>query len=200
MKLIKSSLLTKVRILEHINSNAGKEAEVLSGSIRMGRSLISFTNVPLRFSHIPRSLAPSDLPHRCQILRLPANSLSGYRKVSIVSAKQRRRLCTKAVLSENKQYPKMGAKTTGPIPPSQLIQVVEFAAKTGAEVCFLSLSLSLAVYPLNFSFEVDVRNCSVQLLFSVQNLRVRLWNVNYYFNFKNLIHLIDAVLCFFFLK
>lgn len=44
---------------------------------------------------------------------------------------------TRAVLSEisnQKPYPKMGAKSTGHIPPNQLIQVVETAAKTGAEV------------------------------------------------------------------
>lgn len=44
---------------------------------------------------------------------------------------------TRAALSEisyRKQYPKVGAKSVGPIPPAQLIQVVENAAKTGAEV------------------------------------------------------------------
>ncbi|XP_023520115.1 phosphatase IMPL1, chloroplastic [Cucurbita pepo subsp. pepo] len=44
---------------------------------------------------------------------------------------------TRAALSEisyRKQYPKVGAKSIGPIPPAQLIQVVENAAKTGAEV------------------------------------------------------------------
>ncbi|KAL9375728.1 hypothetical protein Peur_032607 [Populus x canadensis] len=44
-----------------------------------------------------------------------------------------RNVCTKAALSEMK-YPKVAASSTGPIPPSQLIQVVETAAKTGAEV------------------------------------------------------------------
>ncbi|KAF2302639.1 hypothetical protein GH714_000541 [Hevea brasiliensis] len=46
-------------------------------------------------------------------------------------------LPTKAVLSElpnQRQYPKVAANSAGPIPPSQLIQVVETAAKTGAEV------------------------------------------------------------------
>lgn len=39
----------------------------------------------------------------------------------------------RAVLSET-QFPKVGAQSTGPIPASQLIGVVEKAAKTGAEV------------------------------------------------------------------
>ena len=45
--------------------------------------------------------------------------------------------CTKAVLSEipnQKQYPKDWSQSTGPIPPSLLIQVVEIAAKIGADV------------------------------------------------------------------
>ena len=33
-----------------------------------------------------------------------------------------------------KSTPKIGAQSTGPIPPSQLIQVVEIAAKIGADV------------------------------------------------------------------
>lgn len=37
-------------------------------------------------------------------------------------------------IPNQKQYPKIGAQSTGPIPPGQLIQVVETAAKTGAEV------------------------------------------------------------------
>ncbi|XP_062096465.1 phosphatase IMPL1, chloroplastic [Humulus lupulus] len=47
-------------------------------------------------------------------------------------------LCTKAIISglpnQKHPYPKVGAHSTGSIPASQLIQVVEFAAKTGAEV------------------------------------------------------------------
>ena len=54
---------------------------------------------------------------------------------------------TRAALSEisyRKQYPKVGAKSIGPIPPAQLIQVVENAAKTGAEVC----DAMMIFYPL----------------------------------------------------
>ncbi|KAF4361845.1 phosphatase IMPL1, chloroplastic [Cannabis sativa] len=54
------------------------------------------------------------------------------------SARSFTALCTKAIISDlpnqTHPYPKVGALSTGPIPPSQLIQVVEFAAKTGAEV------------------------------------------------------------------
>ncbi|GAB2298203.1 Phosphatase impl1, chloroplastic [Dionaea muscipula] len=42
-------------------------------------------------------------------------------------------LCTKAVLSQT-QFCRIGAQSTGPIPADQLIEVVERAAKTGAEV------------------------------------------------------------------
>lgn len=45
--------------------------------------------------------------------------------------------CTKSVLSEipnQKQFAKIGAGSTGSIPSDQLLQVVESAAKTGAEV------------------------------------------------------------------
>ncbi|KAJ0081726.1 hypothetical protein Patl1_11888 [Pistacia atlantica] len=103
----------------------------------MGRSLISFSNIPLKFSHIPRSFLPLNHSNQCPFLKPGNNSLSGYQKVSVLSTKPGRKLCTKAVLSETsyqKEYPKIGAKSTGPIPPSQLIQIVETAAKTGAEV------------------------------------------------------------------
>ncbi|PIA63963.1 hypothetical protein AQUCO_00201348v1 [Aquilegia coerulea] len=48
------------------------------------------------------------------------------------------KFCTKSVLSETqyekKPYSKIGANSIGPIPPEQLLNVVEIAAKTGAEV------------------------------------------------------------------
>ncbi|KAJ0044894.1 hypothetical protein Pint_05530 [Pistacia integerrima] len=100
----------------------------------MGRSLISFSNIPLKFSHIPRSFLPLYHSNQWPFLKPSDKSSSGYQKVSVLSTKPGRKLCTKAVLSETsyqKEYPKIGAKCTGPIPPSQLIQVVEIAAKTG---------------------------------------------------------------------
>ncbi|KAF9624728.1 hypothetical protein IFM89_013266 [Coptis chinensis] len=56
--------------------------------------------------------------------------------------------CTKSVLSgtqyEKKPYhPKVGATSVGPIPPEQLLKVVELAAKTGAEVSLLLTSFIL---------------------------------------------------------
>lgn len=101
----------------------------------MGRSLVSFTNGPLRFSQLPRSFTPPSYSTQCQITRRNANSSSGYQKARVFTAKPMRTFSTKAVLS-GIPYQKVGAKSTGPIPPSQLIQVVETAAKTGAEVWF----------------------------------------------------------------
>lgn len=106
----------------------------------MGRSLISFSNIPLKFSYIPRSFPPLNHSNQCLFLKPSNNFSSGYKKVSTLSTKLGRKVSTTAVLSETsyqKDYPKIGAKSTGPIPPSQLIQVVETAAKTGAEVCLL---------------------------------------------------------------
>jgi myo-inositol-1(or 4)-monophosphatase len=103
----------------------------------MVRSMVFSTSFPLRFSPIPRSIPPQIQPNQ----RLPLNFTNkirhGFEGIRFLRAKPGRELCTKAVLSEipnQKQYPKIGAQSTGPIPPSQLIQVVEIAAKTGAEV------------------------------------------------------------------
>lgn len=72
----------------------------------MGRSLLSFSSLPLpRFLNSPNIQTKAAPP-----------------------------LLTKAVLTDQRQYPKVGAKSTGPIPPAHLVQVVETAAKTGAEV------------------------------------------------------------------
>lgn len=49
----------------------------------------------------------------------------------------RKALSTKAVLSEvpnQNQYFKVGAESTGPVPSDQLLDVIETAAKTGAQV------------------------------------------------------------------
>lgn len=101
----------------------------------MGRCLVSFSNIPLRFSHVPRSFPPLNHPNQCQILRPSDNSLCSYQNFRGFTVKPVGKFCAKAVLSEI-PYQKVGAKSTGPIPPSQLIQVVETAAKTGAEVWF----------------------------------------------------------------
>ncbi|KAJ0007848.1 hypothetical protein Pint_30132 [Pistacia integerrima] len=121
----------------------------------MGRSLISFSNIPLKISHIPRSFLPFNHSNQCPFLKSYDKSSSGYKKVSVLSTKPGRKLCTKAMLSETsyrKEYPKIGAKSTGLIPPNELIQVVEIiVAKTRAE----ALSVSFRGYSANF-FELPL--------------------------------------------
>ncbi|KAM4088204.1 hypothetical protein ACB094_07G053000 [Castanea mollissima] len=103
----------------------------------MVRSMVFSTTIPLRFSPIPRSVPPQFQPNQRLLLDFTNKIQRGFGGIPLLRAKPTRKLCTKAVLSEipnQKQYPKIGAQSTGPIPPSQLIQVVETAAKTGAEV------------------------------------------------------------------
>jgi myo-inositol-1(or 4)-monophosphatase len=111
----------------------------------MGRSLVFSTNIPLEFSQNPRSFSLLHHSKLCFPQRFIENSQSGYKKIQLLNLKLARNVCTKAALSEitnERKYPKVGAPSTGPISANQLIQVVETAAKTGAEVWFLSLALS----------------------------------------------------------
>lgn len=110
-------------------------------SIQMGTSMVFFASIPLKFSQIPRSVRPPIRPNQRLPLAFSDKFQHGFGRIRFFKAKPRRKLCIEAVLSEipnQKQYPKIGAQSTGPIPRSHLIQVVETAAKTGAEVCFLS--------------------------------------------------------------
>ncbi|CAL9016221.1 unnamed protein product [Prunus brigantina] len=103
----------------------------------MGRSLVFSPNLPVRFSQIPRSILPPNQPNQSLSLNSREQLQHGFQRFGLSFAKPTRTLCTKAVLSEipnQKMYVKVGAKSTGPIPISQLIEVVEKAAKTGAEV------------------------------------------------------------------
>lgn len=103
----------------------------------MGRSLVFSTNIPLRFSPTPKSISHRIHPIHYQAQKFTSISSFGYQKVGTLIPNSPRKLCIKALMSEvsnQRQYPKVGAKSTGPIPPSQLIEVVETAAKTGAEV------------------------------------------------------------------
>ncbi|AAD21685.1 Contains similarity to gi/1653332 extragenic suppressor (SuhB) from Synechocystis sp. gb/D90912 and is a member of the Inositol monophophatase family PF/00459. EST gb/AA597395 comes from this gene [Arabidopsis thaliana] len=89
----------------------------------------------LRISHLPRSSLPLQNP----ISGRTVNRTFRYRCTRILSNsfKSTTRLQTKAVLSEvsdQTRYPRIGAKTTGTISPAHLLEVVELAAKTGAEV------------------------------------------------------------------
>ncbi|XP_060674064.1 phosphatase IMPL1, chloroplastic isoform X4 [Ziziphus jujuba] len=103
----------------------------------MGRSLFLPTNIPLSFSGIPRLRSPPNLSHGSLPLSIRIKFKHGFQRFPYSNTKEARTLCTRAVLSEipnQKQYPKMGAQSTGPIAPSRLIQVAETAASTGAQV------------------------------------------------------------------
>ncbi|XP_030470841.2 phosphatase IMPL1, chloroplastic [Syzygium oleosum] len=101
----------------------------------MGRSLVFSANIPLKFSQEPNSVWPlhrklcQSFPHKTR-----QNSLGGFLRFPSFNANQGRTLCVRAVVSSDTSYPKVGAASTGPIPPGQLIEVVETAAKTGAQV------------------------------------------------------------------
>lgn len=102
----------------------------------MGRCLISSPVTPLRHSQ-------SQLPTSIRSIkpRIQSPTFSLLRNLQPLSrAVSSNPLPTKmapfsirAVLADT-QHPKVGAQSTGPIPPKQLIEVVEKAAKTGAEV------------------------------------------------------------------
>ncbi|PSS02621.1 Phosphatase [Actinidia chinensis var. chinensis] len=101
----------------------------------MGRCSVQSPITPLRFFQIPRSILLFNHPK----VSLPPNSCRQSQPSRGLQHGfcKRTSLCTKAVLSEissQKQYPKVAAESTGPIPSIQLLQVVEIAAKTGAEV------------------------------------------------------------------
>ncbi|KAG6753376.1 hypothetical protein POTOM_043443 [Populus tomentosa] len=103
----------------------------------MGRSLVFSTIIPLEFSQNPRSFSLLNHSKLCFPQRFIENSQSGYKKIQLLNLKLARKVCTKAALSEitnERKYPKVGAPSTGPISANHLIQVVETAAKTGAEV------------------------------------------------------------------
>ncbi|KAF7846936.1 hypothetical protein BT93_L3560 [Corymbia citriodora subsp. variegata] len=102
----------------------------------MGRSLVFSANIPLKFSRELDRVSPLD--HRlCQSSfprKTRQGSLGGFLKFPSLEANQGRALRVRAVVSSDTAYPKMGAASTGPIPPGQLVEVVETAAKTGAQV------------------------------------------------------------------
>lgn len=99
----------------------------------MGRCFVSSSVTPLRVSLIPRSILPLNHP---KISFQPQHGL--YKNLTFnFKGTPTRALCTEAVSSESsnqKQFSKVGAESTGHIPSDQLIRVVEAAAKTGAEI------------------------------------------------------------------
>lgn len=143
-----SSLPTDpIQTVESISSRG------IEQSCPMGRSLISSTSIPLRFSQIPRSLNP--VSHhklsppfnfdRFASYRIGFRDLGVPRNLSLTLPM--RRFCTKAVISEfpnEKRYSKIGADSPGPIPAKQLLEAVEIAAKTGAEVRSFPITLFFA--------------------------------------------------------
>ncbi|KAL2935723.1 Phosphatase IMPL1 chloroplastic [Bienertia sinuspersici] len=109
----------------------------------MGRCLTCSSLNPFKFHQLPTSIRTFN--HQTQQLSAFFSYLGNSKSLkdgifgrvislkSTPSSSSRKSLCTKAVLSET-QYPKVGAQSTGPIPGNQLLEVVEKAAKTGAEV------------------------------------------------------------------
>ncbi|KAL0398135.1 UNVERIFIED_CONTAM: Phosphatase IMPL1, chloroplastic [Sesamum radiatum] len=110
----------------------------------MGRCIIlsSSTLNPSRFSPKPTSILPFERPRLSFLTSLPANSLPlkcGFCRTRPSPSTFRcgKAFSTKAVLSETpnqRRYFKVGAESTGPIPSDQLLDVIETAAKTGAQV------------------------------------------------------------------
>nr|GMD11698.1 phosphatase IMPL1, chloroplastic [Ipomoea batatas] len=99
----------------------------------MGERLLSTAMSPLRFSHRPITILPCN---RSNFPFLNANLQPlryGFERVLSL----RRSICAKAVMSEvesKKEYLRIGADSTGSIPADQLLEIVQAAAKTGAEV------------------------------------------------------------------
>ncbi|CAJ1975534.1 unnamed protein product [Sphenostylis stenocarpa] len=86
-----------------------------------------------RFSTSPRSLSsPLKFSH---IYPLKFHRNGSY---PFLSKSRTQPLITNSLLSE--KFPKVGARSTGPIPPSQLIEVVKTAAQTGAQVVMEAVS------------------------------------------------------------
>ncbi|XP_004233230.1 phosphatase IMPL1, chloroplastic [Solanum lycopersicum] len=93
----------------------------------MGRCLLSSTISSLRICQLPRIRLPVFPKSRS------TNSQYGF----CTSLSTGGGFCTKAALSEvgiKKEYSKVAADSTGSIPSSELLKVVEAAAKTGAQV------------------------------------------------------------------
>lgn len=120
----------------------------------MGRLLIFSGSMTMRVSHLSRSSLPLTNPFSSRAV-VTRDSRHGLLCSTISSNSSTTRLRTKAVLSDQKQhFPRIGAKTTGPISPAQLLQVVEAAAKTGAEVRISFLSTTVIRFVVCFIVEL----------------------------------------------
>lgn len=135
----------------------------------MGRSLIFTGNMSMRISHLPKSSSLLPLQNPFSYRTVTRNLRHGCSRILSNRFNSTTRLQTKAVLSkvtDQTRYPRIGAKSTGTISPAHLLQVVEAAAKTGAEVRnFISF------YPI-FCLFTDLKNkilMSFEILFLGRN-------------------------------
>lgn len=131
---------TELRLGPH--SSAREDQRQSSISPKMGRCIIlsSSTLKPSRFSRKPTSIFPFGRPRFSFPRSLPASSQPlkcRFCGTLPSTFSCRRAFSTNAVLSESpnqKHYLKVGAESTGPIPSDQLLDVIETAATTGAQV------------------------------------------------------------------
>lgn len=108
----------------------------------MGRCIIASSSTLnlTRISRLPTSILSSGLTRFLFSNGLSSNPQSlkhEFDRTLLPALSCRRGLCTKAVLSnvsEEKQYFKVAADSTGPVPSDRLLEVIEIAAKTGAQV------------------------------------------------------------------
>ncbi|XP_074278007.1 phosphatase IMPL1, chloroplastic [Silene latifolia] len=100
----------------------------------MERCLILSPLTPSKLHQLPNLIHSPNFNHtpKSSIFSSHRNSLKIGNFGTPISFKQSH-FCTKAVFSET-QYPKVGAKSTGPISANELLQVVEKSAKVGAQV------------------------------------------------------------------
>ncbi|KAF7121163.1 hypothetical protein RHSIM_Rhsim13G0131200 [Rhododendron simsii] len=116
--------------------------------MEMGRCLLSSQLTPLLFSQIPsislslahcRSISCKKYQPQKKKRLLLLHGFGIYTPFFNSSTPSSSSSCTKAVLSpeipnQKKNYSKVAAESTGPIPFNQLLPVVETAATTGAQV------------------------------------------------------------------
>ncbi|CAN4080348.1 unnamed protein product [Withania somnifera] len=108
----------------------------------MGRCLLSSTVSSFIICQLPRTLVPYKLafPKSCTHSQLFQH---GFCTSLLSGAKTSGGFCIKASISElgnKKEYSKICADSTGSIPSSELLRVVEAAAKTGAQVVMDAVS------------------------------------------------------------
>lgn len=97
----------------------------------MERSLVLPSPVtPAKLSHNPKSISLLNLP----ILSLQPSARVNRKLHRGLGHGVRTKAAVASQFQNQKQFPKIAANSTGPIPSAELLRVVETAAKTGAEV------------------------------------------------------------------